>query len=422
MLPLIAFGNGLDNMSWGSSWEFSRVATNANQKDWVLCGLNSMDNGWLNRKMSTAEGSIILKDTLNKLGMSLEEASRYSTHSLKATCLSWAAKGGTMDYQERLILGQTPEGRMALTYSRDSLATVLLKLKRLIWAIRAGEFDPDLPRVARLAKTTGLAQKSNFGAKPSEAEQETEQLMHREIERSQQHPDDSDVEESVPVHIDPIPLDGENTIYTDFGPECFLRHQISGILHFGFTTLENWHNQMFQATMREPPLGHRFVTIAQVLSADRELWSHLSQSTRGAMTVVVGKPPPLDAEIKRLTTSPQVLCFMTPLPSSSSSSGPPSKSTSRPTTTSSTPKGSRPNTPRAGDKAKQRKSNTFSIKDLLAALPQGCVSKTEGGKFICLHFNQGTCRFQKQSSCKLGLHICYYKGCGAKRPYTECSH
>ena len=41
-----------------------------------------------------------------------------------------------------------------------------------------------------------------------------------------------------------------------------------------FNRLEEWHNQMMNATMRVSPSGHKYVTMQQVLSADRELLVH----------------------------------------------------------------------------------------------------------------------------------------------------
>lgn len=194
-----------------------------------------------------------------------------------------------------------------------------------------------------------------------------------------------------------------------------------------FATLEQWHTQMMHATMRPPPSGHKYVTIQQVLNADQELWSLLSQETRGALRAAVGADPPLDKHVEALRKSPQILCFMTPLPATGavpknnvtaapSNPGGPKRTPDDPP---------RPFTPRGGDKNKRRKTGEAggkTVKDLLQSMPANCISKTDAGKFICLHYNNGTCRKQKSSSCNMGIHMCYYKGCGKKRPYIECSH
>ena len=195
-----------------------------------------------------------------------------------------------------------------------------------------------------------------------------------------------------------------------------------------FDRLEQWHTQMMHATMRTPPSGHKFVSMQQVLNADRELWSLLSQESRGTLRVGPGEDPPLDKKIEELRISPQILCFMTPLPAGNNDRP---KQPAAPSTGAQQPPKRPANdsnksfTPRGGDKSKQFKPNAAggkTVKDLLQSLPPNCVSKTETGKFICLHYNNGTCRKQKNSSCNMGVHMCYYKGCGQKRPYIECSH
>lgn len=79
-------------------------------------------------------------------------------------------------------------------------------------------------------------------------------------------------------------------------------------------SMEAWRNQMMQTTMRMPPSGRKFVSIQQVLSVDCELWAFLSQETRGKLKARVGDNPPLDEPVKKLVSSLQILCFMTPLP------------------------------------------------------------------------------------------------------------
>ena len=69
------------------------------------------------------------------------------------------------------------------------------------------------------------------------------------------------------------------------------------------------------ATVRVPPSGHKYVSMQQVL-ADRQLWSLMSQDSRGNLKVSAGAEPPLNRLIVKLRESPQVLCFMTPLPGS----------------------------------------------------------------------------------------------------------
>ena len=68
---------------------------------------------------------------------------RVTSHSLKATCLSYAAKRG-ISLPARLVLGYHTAGHtMPLTSSRDGAAHPLLVLERLLAEIRSGRFCPD---------------------------------------------------------------------------------------------------------------------------------------------------------------------------------------------------------------------------------------------------------------------------------------
>eukprot|EP00435_Cladocopium_sp_Y103_P047305 s818_g13.t2 len=160
-----------------------------------------------------------------------------------------------------------------------------------------------------------------------------------------------------------------------------------------FKKLEEWHNQMMNATMRTPPSGHEYVTMQQVLNADKELWSLMSQDSRGSLRVATGEDPPLDKLIDKLRESPQILCFMTPLPGSSAAQ----TAKPQPAAPKATPGPKRPANdvpgPKPSPKIKQRKTEGSgkTVKDLLNSLPTNCVSKTDTGKFICLRYNNGTC-------------------------------
>ena len=144
---------------------------------------------------------------------------------------------------------------------------------------------------------------------------------------------------------------------------------------------------MMNATMRVPPSGHKYVTMQQVLSADRELWSMMSQESRGNLKVSAGAEPPLDKLIVKLRESPQVLCFMTPLPGSTVAQVP----KPQPAAPKQVPQGpKRPASdttgPRPFPKNKQRRTTEQggkTVKDLLSSMPPNCVSKTAGSSFAC---------------------------------------
>ena len=148
-------------------------------------------------------------------------------------------------------------------------------------------------------------------------------------------------------------------------------------------------------------------------------WSVLSQDTRGALRVAAGSDPPLDEHVKKLRSSPQILCFITPL-----LAGRTDEVKTNPVLKGDG--GKKKNDDDEEDKgagpASKPRAEAQTVKDMLKSMPPNCVSKLSNGKFICLHYNRGTCKRQKNSLCNMGAHVCYYKGCGQKRPYIECKH
>ena len=78
---------------------------------------------------------------------------RVSSHSLKCTMLSYAAKRG-ISVPDRLMLGyHSSNMHMAMVYSRDGAAASLLLLERLIDEIVKGTFKPDSTRSGRIVES-----------------------------------------------------------------------------------------------------------------------------------------------------------------------------------------------------------------------------------------------------------------------------
>ena len=89
---------------------------------------------------------------------------RISSHSLKCTFLSFAAKRG-LAVPERLMLGyHSSQMHMALVYSRDGAASSLLLLEKLIDEIHRGVFRPDSTRSGRVVESSEAAPSSQSDA------------------------------------------------------------------------------------------------------------------------------------------------------------------------------------------------------------------------------------------------------------------
>ena len=80
----------------------------------------------------------------------------FTSHSCKATILSWLSKASVRLEDRRLLGGHAKPGeRVPLEYSRDALAGPLLTLERVVRAVKLGIFRPDSTRSGRWARGFG---------------------------------------------------------------------------------------------------------------------------------------------------------------------------------------------------------------------------------------------------------------------------
>ena len=79
------------------------------------------------------------------------DSSRLSSHSLKATGLTWAASAGVALDTRRLLAHHVHDSpRSTETYSRDVLAPAARVFEEVLLAIRDGDFVPDNPRGSQI--------------------------------------------------------------------------------------------------------------------------------------------------------------------------------------------------------------------------------------------------------------------------------
>ena len=110
----------------------------------------------LTRAMSTGEAALFLQEFLIGSGFKLPDIDGIST-SLKCTLLSYVAKGNYLPLPDRRVLGHHFEagGNSAITYSRDELSRLMVRVGQMLQEIRAGVFKPDDRRVQRIAEQSG---------------------------------------------------------------------------------------------------------------------------------------------------------------------------------------------------------------------------------------------------------------------------
>jgi hypothetical protein len=151
-LPVVADACGLSG-SWAAEWIALRAAVGLEaSRDGAL--FLAVDGGghFSRAKRTTAAMSAILRELLVAVGAPSSDgrAPCATSHSCKATALSWAAKAGLRPGSRRLLGGHAkPKDLSMLEYSRDALAPVLRELTAVYAEIVAGTFDPDSTRSGR---------------------------------------------------------------------------------------------------------------------------------------------------------------------------------------------------------------------------------------------------------------------------------
>ena len=147
-LPLTAPTLGISWEKWHEKWIKCREEAGLTfTKDKPMMPGVLINGNFGSEPLQASEASKWLREILVRGGLSPEEVAGVSSHSLKATCLSWAAKFG-LDPSTRRTLGYhiQPGSASLLHYSRDELSTPLRKLAEVLSAIRSGAFDPDSTR------------------------------------------------------------------------------------------------------------------------------------------------------------------------------------------------------------------------------------------------------------------------------------
>lgn len=146
-LPTTILLGGICSDTWAQEWLLLReeAGLEFNEHTPVMPGIN-LDGSFSEDELEVGSASKWLREILVRTGFSREQVARVSTHSLKATALSWAAKYGLAKTVRQVLGYHVVEGGAALHYSRDEQAGPLRKLQRVYADIRSGQFRPDETR------------------------------------------------------------------------------------------------------------------------------------------------------------------------------------------------------------------------------------------------------------------------------------
>jgi hypothetical protein len=148
-LPLTAILRGVSSDTWAYEWLDARKACSLPEPDGKQPNIRTvLKNGLFgSTPLNSSDASKWLRDVLIMTGSPRSDVINISTHSLKATTLSWCAKAGVSEERRRLLGYHTQPGSIALLhYSRDALAGPLRDLESVVDSIRQKIFFPDATR------------------------------------------------------------------------------------------------------------------------------------------------------------------------------------------------------------------------------------------------------------------------------------
>ena len=146
-VPLVSFGG---REGWWHDWKLAAgvIGVEFDRRPFGPLLPAPVDAATLGRcAVTTAEATELLRSFLRPVD---EPRQCLSSHSCKATLLSWCAKAG-LSQEDREVLGRHCGSvkSTSAVYSRDLQAAALAGLGDVLLKVRRGEFDPSAPRSLR---------------------------------------------------------------------------------------------------------------------------------------------------------------------------------------------------------------------------------------------------------------------------------
>ena len=148
---------GVTEHRWAESWLRCRAHFQLNcHQDHGILPLISKNGVILKKQMSSECFAKHLRSAYDRFVPVAADTRRLrlTSHSAKATALSWCAKHG-LPVSTRRMLGSHKEigDKIVLVYSRDALSEPLRRLDEVITQIRIGKFHPDVGRSGMVASS-----------------------------------------------------------------------------------------------------------------------------------------------------------------------------------------------------------------------------------------------------------------------------
>ena len=148
-MPLVCPAVSLAGVDWISAWLKAGVNLGF---DWEARPLGALvltpcETGLTKRRCSSSEATELLRNLLD-----LDSSSGVSSHSLKATTLTWCGKRGLSESDCLLLDHHVTGSKSRAVYSRELLSAPLRAYAALIQEICDGDFRPDSSRSGWLSE------------------------------------------------------------------------------------------------------------------------------------------------------------------------------------------------------------------------------------------------------------------------------
>ena len=184
LLPILCLGRFFAREAWAPVWMRLRAEAGFGN-DPSLNAFSEITSQWMTRAMSTGEASLFLQEFLIGSGFKPADLEGIATHSLKCTLLSYVAKGNYLPLPDRRALGHHLEAgdNSAITYSRDELSRLMVRVERMLQDIRAGDFRPDDRRVQRIAEQSGAVGRNDFLTEAEDGSEDSDDFGAADLER-----------------------------------------------------------------------------------------------------------------------------------------------------------------------------------------------------------------------------------------------
>ena len=274
-LPILAPAVGINGKEWVSAVidAFKGVGLEfGGRVDGPLFKPPSGEGGGLaNRKLSSSEVTKLLRLLFEVTEQDQGEV-RVSSHSLKATMLSWCSKAGLPVY-DKAVLGRhsSSYNEAQAVYSRDLAIGSVMKLQSIIWKIHRHEFMPDNARRGYFAEASSAEPAKDGSDAIKVEESESEPLPLEDAEAAEAVLEEEASEESDTSGSE-VESDSEGEVvqrpvncYRHFakGPLTgkFVIHRTSKLVHYKDSLLAPNENEKAQALSCGKALNDNYETV-----------------------------------------------------------------------------------------------------------------------------------------------------------------